>query len=135
MVRAFVVALAVCCGVAYAEGATSWALPNHGYPVVTKEMRPGIGDIRIKLSYDVIKSVAVVGADNISARWLKINNEYLKSIDTVGIVVNVKTEAEMDILRRYTDIPLLAMPGHSLIEHFGTVYPFVVDKSIGVVRQ
>ena len=125
MVRQIIVATAL---LMYSSGyaadePVAWQLPQSGFPVVTDTMRPGVGSINRVLEYKTFRSIAVVGADEISARWLHINNDYLKSLNVIGIVVNVLNEAEMQALRTYTDIPLIAMPGESLREYFGDVYP------------
>ena len=82
----------------------------------------------------MLRSVAIVGADEISAHWLKLNNDYLLSIGAIGLVVNVESHEQLEILRLYTDIPLIGGPGFDAPE-FGVVYPFVIDKTAGRVRQ
>jgi len=79
--------------------------PTQQYPIVTENMVAAVGEIDMKLEYPVLRSVAVVGGDEISAHWLRLNNDYLVSIGAIGLVVNVESE------------------------------PFVIDKSAGRVRQ
>ena len=136
MVRETVV---FCCllvaGVVSGSEPRAWELPGASFPVVTEQMQPGIGDLTQKLNYNFRQSIAVVGADEVSAQWLNMNNEYLKELNCVGIVVNVESQEQLEALRSYTDIPLFAMSGESLIKYFGNVYPYVVDSSVGMVRQ
>lgn len=134
MVRKTLIGLAllIC---AASEANEPWVLPVHNYPIVTEEMFPAIGYINNVLEYPIARSVAVVGADEISAQWLKLNNSYLMEINCVGVVVNVQSEEDLEALRSYTDIPLIPMQGQTLVEAFGNVYPIVVDSDAGMVRQ
>lgn len=109
-------------------------LPSIEYPIDTTEMVSAVGLVDIKLEYPVFQSVAIVGADEISAHWLTLNNAYLKRIGAIGIVIQVESEEQLQILQLYTTIPLLAVSGFSAPE-FGGVYPIVVDASSGRVRQ
>ncbi len=105
------------------------------YPVVTESMVSGVGEIDRKLAYKPLRSVAVIGADELSARWLRLNNTYLVSLRAVGLVVNVESVEQLGLLQQYTGILLIASPGYDFAEHFGPVYPFVIDASAGRVRQ
>lgn len=108
--------------------------PTLQYPIVNTTMVAAVGEVDINLEYPVLRSVAVVGADEISAHWLRINNDYLVQIGAIGLVINVESEEQLTILSAYSDIPLIGAPGFYAPE-FGNVYPIVVDKSAGRVRQ
>lgn len=105
------------------------------YPVVTNSMVSAIGNIDIKLDYKPLRSLAIVGADELSAQWLRLNNDYLMSIGAVGLVINVESAEQLKILQQYTDIPLVASPGYDFADHFGSVYPLIIDATAGRVRQ
>ena len=108
--------------------------PTLQFPIVNTTMVAAVGEVDIKLEYPVLRSVAIVGADEISAHWLKINNDYLVGIDAIGLVINVESEEQLNVLSLYSDIPLIGAPGF-YAPGFGNVYPIVVDKSAGRVRQ
>jgi len=111
-----------------------FSAPTQQYPIVNDKMVAAVGEIDIKLDYTVLRSVAIVGADEISAHWLQLNNDYLVSIDAIGLVINVESEEQLEVLRLYTDIPLIGGPGFGA-PAFGQVYPIVIDKTAGRVRQ
>jgi len=108
--------------------------PQLQYPVVNNSMVAAVGEVDIKLEYPVLQSIAIVGADEISAHWLRLNNDYLVSIDAIGVVIQVESEEQLKTLQLYTDIPLISAPGFGAPE-FGEVYPIVVDKTAGRIRQ
>lgn len=112
-----------------------FSAPELSYPVVTESMVAAIGEIDIVLSYKPFRSIAIVGADEISAHWLQMNNDYLVSINALGLVINVESPKQLDILRRYTDIPLVASPAYDLADRFGRVYPILIDATAARVRQ
>lgn len=124
------------CSVGHADHYSKdfFSLPSLQYPVYSNEMVAAVGMVDINLEYPVFQSVAIVGADEISAHWLRLNNKYLISISAIGVVVHVESAEQLAALQLYTDIPLIAVPGFSA-PMFGNVYPIVVDASAGRVRQ
>jgi len=128
----FVASWLVCANGLAAE---PWELPSQKYPIVTPSMQPAIIELDAKLDYQPLASVAIVGVDEISARWLELNNEYLLSIGCVGLVVNAVSKEQVEVLKTYTAIPLFPL---SVTEHFmefGGFYPLLIDRSVGRVRQ
>ena len=109
--------------------------PSITYPVHTPGMMAAIGDIDRALDFQPLRSVAIVGADDISAQWLRINNAYLSSINAIALVVNVSSEAQLELLRQYTDIVLLPRVGDFAIESYGAVYPILIDATAARLRQ
>jgi len=110
-------------------------LPEIKYPVVTSSMQPAIIELNYDLDYSPVASVAIVGVDEISAKWLQLNNDYLLSIGSVGLVVNAPSAEQVDVLRTYTEMPLFALPVSEYFMRFGGYYPLLVDHSEGRVRQ
>ncbi|OED39714.1 hypothetical protein AB833_13920 [Chromatiales bacterium (ex Bugula neritina AB1)] len=105
------------------------------FPVETPGMQAAIGVIDRKLDYAPLRSIAIIGADEISRQWLTINEDYLRSLGAIGIVVNVESFEQLEILRQYSSIPLMALPGAWAVDHYGPVYPILIDARAGRVRQ
>ncbi len=135
MVRLTYLALIIFSGSVYGYDKDFFKIQTLEYPVVTDSMMSAVGNIDRKLDYKPLRSLAIVGADELSARWLRLNNEYLVGIGAVGLVINVESAEQLKILQQYTDVPLMASPGYDFAVHFGTVYPLVIDATAGRVRQ
>ena len=115
--------------------ANPWTLPTQSFPIITSAMSPMIVTINRTLSYPLAASVAIVGVDALSASWLKLNNAYLLKVNAIGLVVNVPSIAQLQVLGTYTDIPLIPMQGNALRDQFGQYYPLLVDQLTQRVRQ
>jgi len=111
-----------------------FTVPELQYPIINTSMVAAVGVVDIELEFPILRSVAIVGADEISAHWLRLNNDYLMDLDAIGLVINVESKEQLDVLQMYTDIPLFGAPGFA-VPSFGEVYPIVVDKTAGRVRQ
>jgi integrating conjugative element protein (TIGR03765 family) len=72
----------------------------------------------------------IVGADRQSAQWLSTNSAYLKQINALGFVTNVRSQAEVDALQAYaSDIRLSAIPVDAIAEQFSlAAYPVLVTQ-------
>ncbi|OED38016.1 hypothetical protein AB833_21475 [Chromatiales bacterium (ex Bugula neritina AB1)] len=112
-----------------------FSAPQITFPVETPGMQAAIGVIDRELAHPPLRSIAILGADDISVQWLKINRGYLKSLGAIGIVVNVESFEQLEILRSYSSIPLIALSGAWAIEHYGVVYPVLIDARAGRLRQ
>lgn len=97
---------------------------------VTKEETSGIN---IKM---LQQAIFIIGYDPVSINWLKRNKLLLHEKKAVGIVVNVESISQMDILQNIvgTDVILQASSGDSISEMLNIKhYPFYVD-ALGVMR-
>ncbi|MEM7258308.1 MAG: integrating conjugative element protein [Pseudomonadota bacterium] len=112
-----------------------FSAPEITFPIETPGMQAAIGVIDRQLEYTPLRSIAIIGADDISRQWLTINEDYLRSLGAIGIVVNVESYEQLDILRQYSSIPLMVLPGHWAVEHYGPVYPLLIDARAGRLRQ
>jgi len=80
-------------------------------PVTEADMLPVTSD-RLTLGHVTARSLDlpgrmtpffIVGADKLSVRWLKQRGDRLRHLHAVGLVVNVKTAAQLKQLRRIGD--------------------------------
>ncbi|WP_275044657.1 PFL_4695 family integrating conjugative element protein [Mannheimia haemolytica] len=72
-----------------------------------------------------------MGADNTSAQWLQQNREKLITLNATGLVVNVRTLAELNQLREIVpEIIMLPIPGDDLAERIGIAhYPALITET------
>ena len=124
-----------CCQLNAGGAYEGFSAPEIRYPVETPGMQAAIGEIDRPLEFTPLRSIAIVGADDISARWLTINQDYLKSLGAIGIVVNVESVEQLQILKKHASIPLIALPGDWAVVHYGPVYPILIDARAGRLRQ
>lgn len=109
--------------------------PALRYPVVSDSLSAALMEIDYALEYQPLQSLAIVGADELSARWLSINNDYLVDIAAIGLVVNVESAEQLGVLQRYTQMPLVASPSYDFARLFGAYYPLLIDGTVARVRQ
>lgn len=81
-------------------------------PVVTPELKPG----RLPAKYIPKKVVGtvpmvLVGADQVSYRWLQANKETFKKLNAVGIAVNVSTGDELEYLEGISGVRMSPVNG------------------------
>jgi len=137
MVRpGLIAALLLCAWQALAGGVyQGFSAPEISFPVETTGMQPAIGVIDRQLDYTPLRSIAIIGADDISTQWLTINRDYLQALGAIGIVVNVESFEQLERLRQYSSIPLIALSGEWAVAQYGPVYPLLIDARAGRVRQ
>jgi integrating conjugative element protein (TIGR03765 family) len=72
----------------------------------------------------------IVGYDRHSAEWLEANRDFLIEINARGLVTNVKSTQQMNVLREYGGtLPLDAIPVDSIAKVFDLeFYPVLVTK-------
>jgi integrating conjugative element protein (TIGR03765 family) len=72
----------------------------------------------------------IVGYDQQSAEWLEANRDYLIDINARGLVTNVKSTQQMNVLREYGGtLPLDAIPVDSIAKVFDLeFYPVLVTN-------
>lgn len=73
--------------------------------------------------------VFAIGNDNQSIRWAKINKNYLKKINAIGIGVNIEDIAIIEKLEKEIGMPITATNLNGLEEIIGTThYPFLIKN-------
>lgn len=71
----------------------------------------------------------VIGADAQSLRWAKTNIFYLKKIDAIGIITNVRDKAQTQEIERKLGIKLISTNLQGLDRIVGTThYPFLIKN-------
>lgn len=118
------------------EAAKTVAVPQAVRKSITDIRFPIWSSLRVGLieSYGhdlpVARPFFIVGADNQSAKWLSTNSAYLKEINALGFVTNVRSQAEVDVLQDYaSDIRLSAIPVDAIAEQFSlAAYPVLVTQ-------
>ena len=99
-------------------------------PVITPELTPG--EVRTTQAPSHIDTpLFIVGDDPLSHRWLTLRAPYLKSINAMGIIVNVKTQAGLVRMKSY-GLPIYPVPGRDFAKAFNLLhYPVLIeDKQI-----
>lgn len=110
--------------------ATSQARPPMAdrFPVES-DMRVGLIDAH---DHDkpVNRPFFILGYDQHSAEWLQENRNYLIEINARGLVTNVQSEQQMNVLREYgSGLTMDAIPVDSVAAVFGLAfYPVLVTK-------
>lgn len=99
-------------------------------PIISHKLSPGIVEAK---PFDLtgMQAIFLVGADSISSYWLQQNREKLVSLNATGLVVNVRTLAELNQLRELVpELRLLPTPGDDLAERIGIVhYPALITET------
>lgn len=117
----------------------STKLVNAHFPVVTKSMTVGkvTADEASDVKYQVaIRPMFIIGYDPVSIKWLKLNRSLLAEKKAIGLVVNVETVQEMDVLQNIVgkDVMMQPTPGDRLAKNLKIKhYPFYMDNE-GVMR-
>ncbi|RSD31727.1 PFL_4695 family integrating conjugative element protein [Vibrio pectenicida] len=101
-------------------------------PVKTPSLTPGVAP-KGKYTAQLTQPLFIVGADRTSHRWLERHQAYLKSINAMGMVVNVSTVRQLNRLMHY-GLPLYPVRGDQWAEHFTlSHYPVLLEN--GEVKQ
>lgn len=99
-------------------------------PVVSHRLTPGqVAPQAFDLTG--MSAIFLVGADNLSAHWLEQNRTKLIALNATGLVVNVKTEQELQTLREIIpELSLLPVPGDDLAERMSlSHYPALITET------
>lgn len=96
-------------------------------PVVTPSLTPG-EVIPRRVASGITQPLFLVGADPRSRAWLRARGAELTRRQALGFVVNVRTRAELDALRRLVPkLTLTPIPGDALARHFALRhYPVLI---------
>jgi integrating conjugative element protein (TIGR03765 family) len=109
------------------------------YPIVSKSLTVGrVGSEEGKdiKTGAVTSPLFIIGDDDVSKQWLKNNSAMLKKKKAIGLVVNVRSNEQMNALQALVGQSVLLQPtnGDKLAQHLKIQhYPFYVDNS-GVLR-
>lgn len=109
------------------------------YPVISERLSVGpVGpdEARDIPSYLLTRPFFIVGADRVSANWMKSNLDLLVERQAIGLVVNVESPDHMRRLIELTErrLPLTPMPADQLASAINLKhYPVYIDNS-GVLR-
>lgn len=121
------------------EKRRSTKLVNAHFPVVTNSM--SVGKVGVDEARDIKYQVAmrpmfIIGYDPVSIGWLKTNKDLLADKKAIGLVVNVESKEQMDVLQKLVgdEVMMQPTPGDRLSEHLKIKhYPFYMDNQ-GVMR-
>lgn len=99
-------------------------------PVTSPHLHPGQLEPR-PLSLPGFSPLFLIGVDPLSERWLKQHKEKLLALHATGLVVNVSTSAQLDILRQQAPgLTLLPVSGEDLAQRLQlTTYPVLITES------
>lgn len=103
----------------------------HALPVATPELTPGpVASKTLSLPF-LKRPIFVIGADPLSQDWLHHYRQRLLTLQAIGLVVNVQTEAQFSLLKQLgAPLELVALSGSSLAEQFGfRHYPALISTS------
>lgn len=106
------------------------ALPSDPYAVVSPSLTPG-AQSRLPTNdaaRHLPRPIFLLGADNLSLRWLRQHHARLKELGAVGLVVAASGKAEYArLLEAANGLPLAAGSGETLAEQFGLEhYPVLI---------
>lgn len=99
-------------------------------PIVSHRLTPGSVETK---PFDLtgMQALFLIGADNLSAVWLKQNQDKLIKLNAIGLVVNVSTIQELEQLRKIVpELHLFPTPGDDLAERIGiSHYPALITET------
>lgn len=103
------------------------------FPLKTQWMQPQLVEPATIDRALSAKPLALVGADNLSASWLKKNAGYLASIDATVWIISASTQLALDTIKSFvpgnTTFVGTADSLHSILPHNG--YPvLIIDKQV-----
>ena len=115
---------------------------GYRFPLTTKLLRPGLlqtEGIPVLSSKWMTQTIAVVGDDDVSRKWLQLHLERLQSLKTTVVVVSAKTEASFKELQKQVDgLPIVPDTGiwlqTRLVAARAPVYPLFIGLD-GKARQ
>ncbi|EFH3744916.1 conjugal transfer protein [Escherichia coli] len=98
-------------------------------PVSTPELSPGALDARA-LPMPGMRSIFLIGDDDLSRRWLALRRDQLIQLNAVGYVVNVASKAAWDDLQHQANgLELLPVSGSDLAVRLGiSHYPVLISE-------
>ncbi|ELX2369107.1 integrating conjugative element protein [Salmonella enterica] len=98
-------------------------------PIRTPELSPGALEAR-SLSMPGMRSIFLIGDDDLSRRWLALRRDRLLQLNAVGYVVNVASEAAWnDLQSQATGLGLLPVSGSDLAVRLGiSHYPVLISE-------
>jgi len=89
--------------------------PNR-FPILTPGLVLGRANPKqIKVGVILGRPICVVGADNSSLRWLRVNAKTIQSIGALCYVVNIRQEADMAVLSGAAKVNMVATSGQVLV--------------------
>ena len=82
---------------------------------------------KIKNGYFNAVPVFVIGDDRKSIRWVRLNKNYLKKIDAIGIITNTQSQEILTQIENNIGIKLVISNINGLEKIVGTThYPFLI---------
>lgn len=98
-------------------------------PIRTPELSPGPLEAR-SLSMPGIRSIFLIGDDDLSRHWLALRRDRLVQLNAVGYVVNIVSKAAWDDLQHQANgLELLPVSGSDLAVRLGiSHYPVLISE-------
>ncbi|HGK3860779.1 TPA: integrating conjugative element protein [Klebsiella pneumoniae] len=101
-------------------------------PIRTPELSPGPLEAR-SLSMPGMRSIFLIGDDDLSRRWLSLRRDRLIQLNAVGYVVNVASKAAWDDLQHQANgLELLPVSGSDLAVRLGISHYLVLISEKGL---
>ena len=115
---------------------------GYRFPLATKLLQPGLLQTEgtpVLSGKWMTQTIAVVGDDDVSRKWLQLHLERLQSLKTTVVVVSAKTEASFKELQKQVDgLPIVPDTGiwlqTRLVAARAPVYPLFIGLD-GKARQ
>ena len=115
---------------------------GYRFPLATKLLQPGLLQTEgtpVLSGKWMTQTIAVVGDDDVSRKWLQLHLERLQSLKTTVVVVSAKTEASFKELQKQMDgLPIVPDTGiwlqTRLVAARAPVYPLFIGLD-GKARQ
>ncbi len=98
-------------------------------PIRTPELSPGPLEVR-SLSMPGMRSIFLIGDDDLSRRWLALRRDQLIQLNAVGYVVNITSGAAWnDLQAQAAGLELLPVSGSDLAVRLGiSHYPVLISE-------
>ncbi|EEY4088471.1 integrating conjugative element protein [Escherichia coli] len=98
-------------------------------PIRTPELSPGPLEAR-SLSMPGMRSIFLIGDDDLSRHWLALRRDRLVQLNAVGYVVNIVSKASWDDLQHQANgLELLPVSGSDLAVRLGiSHYPVLISE-------
>ncbi|EBX8650945.1 integrating conjugative element protein [Salmonella enterica subsp. enterica serovar Westhampton] len=97
-------------------------------PIRTPELSPGPLEAR-SLSMPGMRSIFLIGDDDLSRRWLSLRRDQLIQLNAVGYVVNASKAAWDDLQHQANGLELLPVSGSDLAVRLGiSHYPVLISE-------
>lgn len=98
-------------------------------PIRTPELSPGPLEAR-SLSMPGMRSIFLIGNDDLSRHWLALRRDRLVQLNAVGYVVNIVSKASWDDLQHQANgLELLPVSGSDLAVRLGiSHYPVLISE-------